>query len=81
MKILFWFNGSGGYRRDRKLMDYPGINDKNINKQVKLDRIEDDLAEWKDRLDSHSEYQRWGWTDNYNDKLDPVEKKELTYEI
>lgn len=65
MKILFWFNGSGGQRRERKIKDYPKISEFDI---------ENDLEDWKDSLNSNSEFQRWGWTENFN----PITKEPIT---
>jgi hypothetical protein len=70
MKILFWFNGSGGQRRERKIFDYPHITDDNISNYAS--EIEEDLNFWKDCLNSSSECQRWGWTENYDAELNPL---------
>ena len=72
MKILFWFNGSGGYRRNREIKEYPFTIE---NLKLNSDVIEEDLEQWKDSLDSHSEYQRWGWDENFDPvTLEPLSK-------
>jgi hypothetical protein len=71
MNILFWFNGSGGQRTERKIMSYPGLTLENLDNNIAL--IEDDLDGWKDSLRSNSEYKRWGWTEKFNpDTKEPI---------
>ena len=73
MKILFWFNGSGGQRRERLVKEYPYDME---NLKLNSDIIEDDLDEWKYSLRSGSEYQRWGWDENFDPvKLEPLSKE------
>ncbi len=72
MKILFWFNGSGGQRRERKVanMDLTYLDEKSI------EIIESDLSDWVDSLKSNSSYKRWGWDENFDEKtLEPLSKK------
>ena len=65
MLILFWFNGSGGQRTERKIMDYPEIKDASeIGNHA--EQIDEDVNNWKDDLNSHSEFQRWGWDENFS---------------
>jgi hypothetical protein len=71
MKILFWFNGSGGQRRERLVKDYPYTLE---NLQLNSDIIEEDLDEWRHSLRSSGEYQRWGWDENF----DPVTLEPLS---
>lgn len=69
MKILFWLNGSGGQRRERKVVDFPTVVTLNENH----DEIYDSLDEWKDSLNCNSEYIRWGWDENFDSvKLEPL---------
>jgi hypothetical protein len=64
MKILFWFNGSGGQRRERSVREYPTPLEPEV--------IESDLDDWRYGLRSNSEYQRWGWDDKFDEKtLEP----------
>ncbi len=66
MKILFWFSGSGGQRRERKVIEVPAIEP---------EIIDDMLDEWKHSLRSNSQYQRWGWDENFDEKtLEPLSK-------
>lgn len=67
MKVLFWFNGSGGQRHERKVREYP--------EPLEPEVIESDLEDWKDSLRSNSEFQRWGWDDKFDPiKLEPLSK-------
>ncbi len=82
MKILFWFNGSGGQRRERKVVTVEGIvggEAKEVTKdnlQQFVPYIEDALDEWKYSLRSSSEFQRWGWDENFDPvKLEPLSKE------
>lgn len=75
MKILFWFNGSGGQRRERKVVDFPEIPSVEDANGDFRGLIEDELEEWKDLLHSNSEFQRWGWDENFDEKtLEPLNK-------
>ncbi len=81
MKILFWFNGSGGQRRERKVVTVETMVDgitepvTKENLQKFIPHIEDALDEWKYSLRSSSEYQRWGWDENFDPvKLEPLSK-------
>ena len=74
MKILFWFNGSGGQRQERKVVDFPNINESNLF--LHEDEIYDSLDDWRYNLRSSSEYQRWGWDENFDEKtLEPLSKE------
>ncbi len=74
MKILFWFNGSGGQRRERLVKHYPAISPENL--KLNSDIIIEDLDEWKYSLRSSSEYQRWGWDENFDPvTLEPLSPK------
>lgn len=71
MKILFWFNGSGGQRRERKVVEFSNITLANLESHH--DDIEDELDNWTYSLRSQSEMQRWGWDENFDtDKLEPL---------
>jgi hypothetical protein len=73
MKILFWFNGSGGQRRERNVVDFPNITESNL--LLHTGEIEDALNDWKQSLNSQSEYRRWGWDENFDSvKLEPLSK-------
>jgi hypothetical protein len=76
MKILFWFNGSGGQRRERKVVDFPQITDLDrLNSGFYWPEIENELEDWKESLMSNSEYQRWGWTENFDEiKKEPIKE-------
>jgi len=72
MKILFWLNGSGGQRTERRVIDYPQISPENLGNNSHI--IEDDLYCWKDDINCHSQYIRWGW----DDKFDEATKEPLS---
>ena len=73
MKILFWFNGSGGQRTERKVVEYTNVTPETLHQFI--DKIEDDLDEWKQSLNSQSQFRRWGWDENFDIvKLEPLSK-------
>jgi hypothetical protein len=73
MKILFWFNGSGGQRTERKIVDFPNITEANLF--LNEDDICNELEDWKHSLRSGSEYQTYGWDENFDPiKMEPLSK-------
>jgi len=77
MQILFWFNGSGGQRTERKIVEFPHITPEILKENksgIPVGDVEDWLDDWKHSLRSNSEYQRWGW----DDKFDPITKEPLS---
>lgn len=73
MKILFWLNGSGGQRTERKVVNFPMISDESRIEFYRPE-IENELEDWKYEIDCNSEYVRWGWTERFNeDTLEPIE--------
>ena len=76
MKILFWFNGSGGQRRERKIMDFPNLTLENL--KLHDDIIMEELDEWRHNLRSNSEYQQWGWDENFSENNDPISHVKIT---
>ena len=79
MKILFWFNGSGGQRTERKVVGFPHITPE-LLKENKFGHpvgdIEEALDDWKYSLRSGSQYQRWGWDENFDPTtFEPLSKE------
>ena len=74
MKILFWFNGSGGSRREREVVTFALLTKENIHSRIC--ELNDVLEEWKERIDCHSEVFQWGWDENFDPvTLEPLSKE------
>ncbi len=76
MKILFWLNGSGGQRTERKVVDLPWLDSDGLNDLSIQSLIDDALFDWKEELNCNSEYVRWGWDNVFDSvKLEPLSKQ------
>jgi len=53
MKLKFWLEGRGGMRSASKIVELPDSYEEN--------QIKEELDNWKDEINCHSEYITYGW--------------------
>jgi len=73
MKILFWLNGSGGQRTERKVIDFDETRYGVLGSSAVEEVLKDMLDEWRAELNCHSQVVRYGWSEKFTKDLEPLD--------